>query len=311
MKVADVIASDFSSWYPHFEDITFESVLIDLDKKFIDFLLEDGIMLPKCCQEESSTLQTDDSDWSDQDEDNQEDAIRPDFPEMHSQVKEAISRLGGAVFVKLNWSSPKDANWMLPQGLKCFSFSDIIHLLKSSDFVTHDLTAPFEHCADFTGASLHNFKYKLVLRRWADTNPLHEFRCFVRQNHLVGISQRDCTSHIPGMEDSKDAIIRDLSDYYDRYISGKYSRESFVFDVWRPSPREILLVDLNPFGVQTDSLLFDWDELKDTDQFASSDEPEFRFVDSNRGIQPSTYGMYKVPIEALVADQDFNNGCSG
>jgi len=34
-----------------------------------------------------------------------------------------------------------------------------------------------------------------------------------------------------------------------------------VIDVYRPNRGRILLIDINPFGQLTDSLLFDWDEL--------------------------------------------------
>jgi hypothetical protein len=34
-----------------------------------------------------------------------------------------------------------------------------------------------------------------------------------------------------------------------------------VIDVYRPNRGRVLLIDINPFGQLTDSLLFDWDEL--------------------------------------------------
>jgi hypothetical protein len=53
--------------------------------------------------------------------------------------------LGGQVFPKLNWSSPKDATWIATEkNLKCRNYADIFLLLKSSDFVTHDLTCAFD-----------------------------------------------------------------------------------------------------------------------------------------------------------------------
>ena len=34
-----------------------------------------------------------------------------------------------------------------------------------------------------------------------------------------------------------------------------------VIDVYRPNSGRIVLIDINPFGETTDSLLFDWEEL--------------------------------------------------
>ena len=43
----------------------------------------------------------------------------------------------------LNWSCPKDATWVaFNNNLKCSNLSQLYLLLKSSDFVVHDLTSP-------------------------------------------------------------------------------------------------------------------------------------------------------------------------
>jgi len=51
----------------------------------------------------------------------------------------------------------------------------------------HSLCFRFEYCED--DENLRNetvVKYELVLRKWVDTNPANEFRCFVRDTKLVG-----------------------------------------------------------------------------------------------------------------------------
>jgi hypothetical protein len=72
-----------------------------------------------------------------------------------------LKEFGGKAFVKLNWSAPKvrlqqnlgrrvtqhrapcfqDAKWVNFAGnLRCQSVGDVLLLLKSSDFIAHDLT---------------------------------------------------------------------------------------------------------------------------------------------------------------------------
>ena len=64
----------------------------------------------------------------------------PSFPEFTSQMKSAIDSLGGEVFCKLNWSAPRDATWIsLGNSLKCTTPAQVYLLLKSSEFVQHDL----------------------------------------------------------------------------------------------------------------------------------------------------------------------------
>lgn len=116
-----------------------------------------------------------------------------EFPELEEEVERAIRELDGAVVPKLNWSSPKvgppllsathlctrfdqsmqaslvwalgstyvpiaqDASWMSVGGtLNCSSFADICLLLKSSDFVSHDLSYAYaRHCLLCARAPTH------------------------------------------------------------------------------------------------------------------------------------------------------------
>ena len=83
---------------------------------------------------------------------------------------------------------------MLPPSspLKCTSPSDVYLLLKSSDFINHDLSAAsvFTGCADSAP-----YELELILRKWYPIDPSRELRCFVRRNVFVGELQcrRYCT----------------------------------------------------------------------------------------------------------------------
>ena len=61
------------------------------------------------------------------------------FPELEAALTAAIEALGGAVCPKLNWSVPRDAEWVNGGTLRCETAGDVMLLLKSSDFVQHDL----------------------------------------------------------------------------------------------------------------------------------------------------------------------------
>ena len=69
------------------------------------------------------------------------------------------------------------------------------------------------------------------------------------------------------------------------------------------------LMDFNPFGVTTDSLLYSWDELESDENLESADgklssKLELRIIEDNYGISTSQYSMYGQPKESL---QDFLN----
>ena len=82
----------------------------------------------------------------------------------------------------------QDASWILPASspLKCTSPSDVYLLLKSSDFITHDLNhdSVFEGCD--SRPPPEEYRLELVLRKWYPVDRSRELRCFVRQNVLLG-----------------------------------------------------------------------------------------------------------------------------
>lgn len=164
------------------------------------------------------------------------------------------------MFPKLNWSSPRDASWIVATNtLKCHHAADIFLLLKSSDFVAHDLAHAYEDCSDEaggqTGAGIRQRpeRVELVLRKWFDLAPSMEFRCFVKDNKLVGkgpiepggsrstmkhpegfshstfcspdpilgISQRDMT-YYDFLKDLHDELEQKIVDFYENKIQGRF-----------------------------------------------------------------------------------------
>ena len=209
----ELLSCQFSSWYPIFRDdddndnislkkLTPKSNSIPLPKLFINYLLSDGIKLPQCCDEE---IQYDDE-WSDDDNDddnnNEENSSTEDtqnnysFPKLTSTINESIQKLGGnnGVFPKLNYSSPKDANWIMSnRSLKCKNANDVYLLLKASDFISWDiLHSGIDDQMDKKDENDNddcNSVFHLVLRKWCNLNPSMEFRCFVYDDELGKFSQ--------------------------------------------------------------------------------------------------------------------------
>ena len=127
------------SWYPRFRSLTPKSRLISLPQPFLTYLRADGIVLP------SNATADDDSGYSDDEDPDPAE----DWRDLHDQIEATITELGGKVLPKLNWSAPKDATWISPTNdMECRAANDIYLLLKSSDFVTHDLEHPFDDCTD-------------------------------------------------------------------------------------------------------------------------------------------------------------------
>ncbi|TRY82961.1 hypothetical protein DNTS_009628 [Danionella cerebrum] len=289
MKKEQIVNCQFSVWYPLFKKHTIKSLILPIPQNVIDYLLDDGTLVVSGSNNSNSQTQGNNEDSEEEDvqwtDDETTTVTAPEFPEFNIKVQEAINCLGGCVFPKLNWSAPRDANWIaLNSSLQCQSLSDIFLLFKSSDFITHDLTQPFLHCSDDSPDPSLN--YELVLRKWSELIPGGEFRCFVKENKLIAICQRDYTQHY-------------------QHIS---KQETIVLDVYRDSSGRVWLIDFNPFGEVTDSLLFTWEELKSgrnltTNQMQEDtiqqDGPAFRYTTSEVTVQPSPCLSYRIPRDFL------------
>ena len=139
-------ACQINEWYPSFRKVTLKTKFVDLDARFVEYLLSDGIIMPEGCEAEKQGTDagTDDS-WSsslgdDSSGEEVKDAdklssqpSRPQFNELISAISDIITELGGAVFPKLNWSAPRDTTWInAGENLKCVSASDVVLLVSAA-----------------------------------------------------------------------------------------------------------------------------------------------------------------------------------
>uniref|UniRef100_A0A673AYF8 Translation initiation factor eIF2 assembly protein n=1 Tax=Sphaeramia orbicularis TaxID=375764 RepID=A0A673AYF8_9TELE len=304
MKKEQVVNCQFSVWYPIFKKHTIKSLILPLPQNVIDYLLDDGTLVVSGSDHNTQQTHTNNSDsdaeedvqWSD--DETTTTVTAPEFPEFTSKVLEAINALGGSIFPKLNWSAPRDANWIaLNSSLQCCSLSDIFLLFKSSDFITHDLTQIDLMPSMYVITSLHCVICpQLVLRKWSELIPGGEFRCFVKENKLIAISQRDYTQYYQHILKQEEPVCQAIQDFFSQHIQYNFLDEDFVFDVYRDSQGRVWLIDLNPFGEVTDSLLFSWEELTSGGELNQHQEgPAFRYTTSEVTVQPSPCLSYRIP----------------
>jgi len=302
MKVEEVLQCSLPAWYPHFEKVTFPTVCLTLPGEVLDYLREDGqLVLPKECNEESYDGKEEDyedfgdTNWSDGGE-SEDENVQKSFPEFSLKVQNVLKDFGGEVFLKLNWSCPKDATWVaFNNSMKCSSLSQLYLLLKSSDFVAHDLTMPFSGCEDSDQVDSVTVSYSLVLRKWIEVNPGTEFRCWVDGGELVAICQRDTSNYYPFLAREEESIKQDIQSFFHEHVKHKFKLDNFVMDVTRPRKDKIVLVDFNPWGDTTDSLLFTWEELGEM----KDEVPCLRYIQESGGVQPHPYRHYSIPRDMV------------
>ena len=292
ITAAHILNCSFHSWQPRLRTITPKARIIPLTAPFLAYLRADGIVLP--------TEPRPDNDSGYDDEDDEPDPAEG-WREIHDQINTTIASLGGKVVPKLNWSAPKDATWIATTNdMECRNANDVYLLLKSSDFITHDLEQAFDGCEDTADVPYH-----LVLRKSFNINPALEFRCFVRNRRIIAISQREM-NYFDFLFDQRKSFKTKSQDFLEQHLKG-FPDANFVFDVYIPPPHEkIWLIDINPWAPRTDPLLFSWLELLQLPEPLDEDEvfdAEFRLVqrDDPEAYQfaGTKYSAHKLPKDVV------------
>lgn len=296
MKEEEVSRCQIQEWYPKFKSVSIKTLIHQLPESFIEYLLDDSgpFLLPLSVLHEDALPNRVHNPDEEEDfqvsegSDNEADeptSLPPSFPELELKVKESIESLGGAVFPKLNWSAPKDSAWISTSGtLCCTTFTEIALLFRASDSLVHDLCHAYDSCHDKVLSRPQNFF--LALRKWYPSlNPDMEFRCFVRNQKLVGISQREVTTFYPVLLEKKNDLLLLIQGFFNSYVRTRFESEKYTFDVYITKDERVKIVDFNPWGAFTLSMLFTWDELEHIHS-EEDDDVEFRIVEDRCAVRP-------------------------
>ena len=321
-----ILNCSYHSWYPRlvvqitsqsyddtnsrrYRSQTPKARIIALPPAFVSYLQADGIILPP---EDNTSLSHDSNSdsWTDlkygADDDSEDEESDPSlcWSETHAKIKACIEELGGSVMPKLNWSAPKDATWIsATNSMDCRTANDIYLLLKSSDFITHDLEQAYTGCEEtdseestdeesnangrLQGSGDKNLRHSprdtpfyLILRKTISAyNPSMEFRCFVRDRVLLCICQRDL-NHFEFLPQMVPQLRKLIQEFFQKHLAGAFPDSNFVFDVYIPSPHtRVWLIDINPWAVRTDPLLFSWLEILEMPGIEARNDEKTRSIE--------------------------------
>ncbi|MEQ2161998.1 hypothetical protein GOODEAATRI_015440 [Goodea atripinnis] len=264
--------------------IWFHSYLTILNLLSFSFLPSDHNSQPIQTSDAEEDIQ-----WSD--DETTATATAPEFPEFTSAVLEAINALGGRVFPKLNWSAPRVKAQR--SAAQCSHGEDLVQFSFRSS-ITAGIIKRFLQCSDQDSPD-PVISYELVLRKWSELIPGGEFRCFVKENKLIAISQRDYTQYYQHILKQEEQISQAIQEFFSQHVQYNFLDEDCELQLFLSG--KVWLIDLNPFGEVTDSLLFSWDELMSGGETAYQQQegPAFRYTTSEVTVQPSPCLSYRIP----------------
>lgn len=269
---------------------------------------------------------------------------REEVSAIYESIERDIHELGGRVVPKMQWSCPKDASWILPNNtVQCSTPDDVFLLLKSSDRIAHDIETLHHilaHCKDSPRSPLSRAhecceeegaavsgdqesdsshentitldnSHVIALRKWYDLKPGREFRCFVKENVLVAVCQRDLSmmfKHLLGV--SMERIADRIQSFYDDVIHEKFGLQNFVFDCYVPEAEQaaVRVIDFSPDTVDTTNpLLFSWEDIdrcfaNRTEHTLDRKRPEYRYIDHDIPLKPES-ALYGVPFDFVDASE--------
>ena len=213
--------------------------------------------------------------------------------------------------MKVNNKAGTDAAFLVTQ-LKCFTIEEIITLIKGSQRIMDN----FDYEID-----KNNF---LVLKEWYKIEHKNEFRCFIVNSELKGISQRYIDAYEnyddKDIESIKNIIIsfvsNDIKNALDEYKKDMKEDVNIILDVvYLPKKGKVKIIDIeqdikeekkNEEEEEKENILKlykDWDEIKKSKiielrYIKSENDPNIVQQEENKNQFPLE--LYETDIQTLI-----------
>lgn len=126
----------------------------------------------------------------------------------------------------------------------------------------------------------------------------------------VGISQRNHTQHYPHLLQDKYRFQELVLDFFENVVCYQFANNklsNYVFDVYIDKSDRVWLLDFNVWSIQTDALLYTWEELVDMEVPHLRDEagghnhdwPEVRVVETALEVRQDPLASYRAPMDTV------------
>ncbi|QEH36551.1 hypothetical protein OJF2_51350 [Aquisphaera giovannonii] len=153
-------------------------------------------------------------------------------------------------FVRLSSRSPKD-----------FYYPGIPRL-KTGEEVTNALLGSMRILDDLTEYRYADAACYLLLREFRSIPAHEEFRCFIREGRIAGVSQYQYRDFFPELIADRDSVAARCFAFLESILP-KLHVQNIVVDVWLGETP--LLIEINPYGL-SDPCLLDYAELETADR---------------------------------------------
>lgn len=234
---------DLSRWREYFKNFVIKTVDLPITNKVLTYLKDNGTMI---LPEYGEVIWSSDS----EDYDDLDNTKQVDFTDFDQEIKRCIKEVGGSAFIKVNSKAPTDASWAMSTSNAPLEVTEpllVWQLLKSSDRIQPCL----EHCSP----TLHFQSFIPIITGT-------EYRCFIQNNRLQAISQRDIHAHYPYTIENLDANSKSLTLFISENVipvlSDYFEETELILDVYKTGNGDWKILDIDILAPETNCLLFDY-----------------------------------------------------
>ena len=169
---------------------------------------------------------------------------------MIEELRQPMAEIPGNCFICVDSCAPTDTERFRAKGGAVYSPRSAWQTLRQSEKVRK--------------AAQAGLLTSICLRPYRNMTSAREFRLFIKDGKLKGMSQYHLTRHFRRLEGVKQNFWHEAKAFVNS-ISWLLPVKDLVMDVYFTSSHRILIVDLNPWGAPTDPLLLrrwtrDWEE---------------------------------------------------
>ncbi len=187
---------------------------------------------------------------------------RQSITAIESRVNEAVGKFPNGAFIRLGSRSPKDA-WhredlmrVVPVDQITLKNSPLRFMLACSERMYEDLSLAIQN----------DYQPHIFVRQWMQIEKWQEFRCFMRDRKLVGISQYYyMDGRFKEICDEAECIQWAITSWFESQFRDACHLNDVVFDVivsmrGQGTVREwgVRLLEINPHFEMTDPCMFNW-----------------------------------------------------
>ncbi|MGY1511974.1 hypothetical protein ACW7GX_16330 [Aeromonas hydrophila] len=166
--------------------------------------------------------------------------------QLRDDIEYALSRFTGPVFIRFGGVSYHDRS---------------IPHIENVDAVVKQLSVSSIRVASYLWDCIQSSTPAwLFLRAWHDIPRWGEFRCFIKEGSVVGVSQYHCLEYFPFLLNHADEIRQLIIAFLQKLIPMLHI-ENVVADIavtYQDGNFNVFLIELNPFIQRTDACLFSW-----------------------------------------------------